>query len=657
MTSRSLSWRMLGDPAEIVKVSDKIRALPDDAIVAWDTETTGLSPYAGDYITGISLCVLTRNEEWGEWDSGEYTATLDGVYVPIGHKRGNADPGAVKELMLALQDTHAAHLLHHATFDWAVVKNLGYDVRSKRTVDTQVVRWLQDENQPKALKVLGEILLDEDASLEQRELHAKMKSPWENQTHAYKAVREAYPEIPVKEARAMARRMRADRSWGDLMPTEIAEYAARDATMTAQVADELLGLDQVLSPGKVIEREMEVNHIIFDMTDRGVSADHHQLEAAKETYVGQAEAIAHDIDEAFGATWRAYKGTQDRINLGSKDQVAWLLFEHLGLPVMSRTPGGDPSTSKEALEQLQGDKIAAAVMDYRHWVKAAGSYCAPFMEYLENSADGRIHGMYDSTRTVTGRLSASNPNVMTIPTPHSLPEIRKAFYKTPPGIERLGFDLASAELWVTASFTNDPVLTAALMENRSLHIETMKAVFGTDDKASRYYTLSKNVNYGALYEAGPTALAVFAAKAGFSPKEAERIGYKAWRGHRDLFSRQHYVADFFAQKARERGKLPLHVEGRYRHFKSPGVMVQFYTALNALVQGGIAEYMKDIMIEVYRRGYGELLVLQVHDELVFDAPIGMQRELQQLLDDIADDINPFKHRLSWEGKAWSLEAA
>lgn len=652
--SHAYTYRQLDDD-ETLQLADEIRRMPEDSFLAWDTETTGLSPYADDYMTGMSLCPIVRDTEWGEWSSGHWAMQFDGAYVPVGHKRGNVDPSSVRCLVDAMRTTKAKHILHHATFDWAVVKtSTGIDVRKPGSIDTQVVRWLQDENQPKGLKELGEILFDEDASKEKRELAEAKASWWANQTQAYKAVREAYPELPVKVARAMAREMRRDRDWGDLLPDEITPYACRDATLTADVADELEGLDQLLTPHDALQRELDLQPILFDMTDRGVSADHDMLADALTLYSGQAEKIAADAEEAYGMAWRQFKGqSAGQLNLNSTDQVAWLLFTHLGLPIMSETESGKPSTDKNALEQLQGHPVAGAVMEYRHLIKGAGSYAAAFTNYLEKSSDGRIHGMYDSTRTVTGRLSASNPNVMTIPKVGSLPEIRRAFHKTPPGITRYGFDIVSAELWVTLHFTGDPVLAGALLEGRSLHVETMKAIFGTDDKESRFYTLSKNVNYGAAYEAGPTQMAIYAAKAGYGPEEAKAIGRKAYYGHRDLFRVMHTMADRYADAARKRGKLPLISPGRYRHFRSPGVFVQYYTALNALVQSGVAEFMKNVMLELYRRGYGEYLILQVHDELVFDAPTGMGDELLRVIREITHDVNPFKYELQWDAHAWS----
>lgn len=669
-----LHHHLVRSDEDVLALAKRVAAAGPDAIVAHDTETgaspegiaafgpdAALYPYAGAYCTGMSVCVVERDQETGVWGA----EGLHGFYVPVGHRVGNASQRATAGLCEALGATAGLHALHHATFDWDILENLDNGYRVRPFVDTQVLRWLQDENQPKGLKTLGEIYLGEDASKEKRELAEAMGSCWENQTQAYKAVRCAYPELPVGTARAMARRMRAKRTWGEVTVQEMAPYAARDATMTAQVLDALTGYEGAFNPSPAYARELELQPILHHMDRKGVSVELAQLERAGVVYGERADVIGAEMEEAYGAKMRGWFGRKEstKLNLNSPDQVAWLLFEEHGIPVRVRTDTGAPSTSKAALEMLEGLPIAKQVLEYRKWSHAQSSYATLFAKFAELSPDGRIHGHYSSTRTVTGRLSASGPNVMTIPRDNTLPEIRKAFYKVPPGIQRIGFDLKSAELWVTASLTKDPRLTQTLLEGGNMHLDMMQEVFGGErDKERAEYTIAKNVNYSMAYEAGLQPLMMYAAKGGFPPDEVERIAWRLLNGHKKLYGKMHRTSEWLTEKARELGQLPLHVDGRYRHFRSPGVAVQYYTALNALVQGGIAEFMKDVMLELFRdpRGFGEWLVLQVHDELVFDAPDepGIRDELLATLNAISERINPFRFVLGWDAKGWSdAEAA
>lgn len=631
-----------------------------DARVVYDVETGcsdeldrqfkgegALKPYCGAYLTGMSICVVYPH-------TFEYKDDLRGSYVPLGHAKGNVSNNARRMLTEALGTTAATHVGHNTPFDWAFLLNEGLllDVPIK-ALDTQIKRWLQDENGTKKLKVLGEMWLGEDASDEQRHLQELMKAPY-TASGARKAVLEAYPELGRtlkngklstaqlnEEGAALAAQLTRRKAWSDLTVQELGKYAARDATLTAEIDHLLDGV----SPISTIEREMKVNAICIDMTRKGVSVDPVQLTQAALQYLKEENELRAELLEVHGLE-----------NPNSGDQVAALLYDRLGLPVRGRTPKGLPSTDKNSLEQLSGDPVAAKIMACRKANKARTAYADAFLKHALLSTDGRIHGMYGTTRTVTGRLAASGPNVMTIPRDDSLPAIRRAFMLDPAcGVERLGFDLASAELWVTASITGDPYLTDCLLAGRNLHIETMLSIFGGEpDKHRREYTLSKNGNYGVEYGAGIDQLTIYAAKSGCDPAEARRVAEKFHAGHKRTFAKQHEMADWWAKKAVELGKLPLFPKGRYRHFRSPGKTIKAYTALNALVQGGVAEFMKDTMIEVYKRGYGELLILQVHDELVFDCPAGkgMQQELLTVLQQISHDINPFRYELTWDAKSW-----
>ena len=628
------------DDGGVLNLCYRLRAATPDEFVAMDTETGGspegraafgdkatFHPYAGAYIVGLSVCLARQGDE-----------QLDGYYIPVGHERGNVSPKAARELVYCLDRTRARHVGHHWVFDSPFINQIAPFEHRADTLDTQVIRWHQNENLRRGLKVMGEMYLGVDAGDEKRALADAMKSPWENQTHAYKAVREAYPEVPVAEARGMARRMRQDRGWHQLEVAELAPYAARDASLTYQVLGVLDEQGALDIPN--LDRELALQPILAGMTRRGTPVDIAQLDCAAAEYLGRAEALREGLKGEFGID-----------NPASTVQTQRLLYGTLGLPVTLRTPKGDPATDKNALEMLQGHPVAARVLEYRKWKHAADSYAIGFAKHARLSADGRIHGHYRSDSTVTGRLSASGPNVMTIPREDSLPEISKAFEWCPPGVQRYRFDIASAELWVTASITSDPVLTEVLLEGRNLHVETMIAVFGGEaDKHRREYTLSKNVNYGIEYGAGLDQITTFAAKAGYGPEEARRYAAIARDGHKELFARQHRVADFLADEAEKRGKLPLQIPGRYRHFHGPGRQVGYYTALNALVQGGVAEFMKSTMLEIKARGYEELMTLQVHDEFWFHGPPGMGDELRELLQSISHDINPFRYELRWEGK-------
>lgn len=655
--------KLLTDSAEIEELARRIEQLPPTAVVYQDTETTGLRPWAGDKMTGHSFCIVDG--------PGKAFPEPDSWYVPVDHPAGNASPAAIRRLWQAMSRTQAVAGWHHAPFDWTMLEKEDESYRHVgRYVDTQVVRWTLDENAAKGLKKVGWELLGEDADTEQRELKALMAPNHSKLTDARKAVLEAFPEMgyykvkgeqipyddpragtlkrvlrPGPEAERWAQQLKLPRTWGTLTPREIATYAARDASLTAQIAELLLGHEHILHLPAHFQREHDVQSVVWRMEHRGITASRELIVAARDKYATRAQEIATEFEQQYGVD-----------NLGSTDQVADLVYNKLGQPQHYETAGGKPATNKDALELMEGHPQVAKVLEFRRMRKAVTAYCDPYIHFLD-AGDGRtIHSHFSSVGTVTGRLSASDPNIMTIPRKSSLPELRAAFAESSdPELVRVGFDLASAELWVTAAITGDEYLSTVLTEERDLHTETAEFLF--HDHSERWRTLAKNVNYGIEYGAGVDKLMMYAAKAGVMGKQARSMAYNIRRDHKRLFPMMHYMADYLADVAAERGYVPMAWPGRALHFDTPHpVRPRFYfTALNGLVQGGVAEVVKDVMLHLEE--YEQYLRLQVHDELAFDIPRELIEPLHAHMQQVTNDLSPFRvfgnPCLTWDPKAWA----
>lgn len=658
------TWECLYSTDAINAFAHLIESLGPDSYIAIDTETgaphadqgdpkAALKPYVSAYITGISFCIVRT-------PAVSPPKALHGVYVPVAHRDRNPSPEAVRRLCEALSATGAVHVFHHAAFDWATLAQIGTFRRVKRTVDTQVWRWLQDENAPKALKVMGEMYLGEDASREQRELAEAKRSPWKTQTEAYRHVRESFPEWPLAEAKAFAKQMRRDRKFGDEWSWEMAPYAAFDPVLTVKVAA-VLGLDP-LDPAPALVRKMAVLDLAARMTERGVSVDIGQLEAAGILYEERAEEIRERWEAKYGPALHAHRCKEaiyagkpepryQPLNMGSSQQMAVILYDVIGIKCPSYTASGMRSTSKEALEQIAGYPEVFEVIEYGKWKHAAASYARPWAEFARRSHDGRIHGMYEVDRTDTGRFAANFPNVMTIPRDDSLPEIRHAFYTSPgEGLSRMSFDIVSAELWIGLDVTGDPKLGEILLAGRDMHTEMALDVFGTIEGGKR--TLAKNCNYGMDYGAGIGRLQVYTAKAGYPPAEARAVASRIYNAHQRMFKVKHAVSDFLAERAEADGIIPLHEPGRYRHYRGPR-RPPGYTALNSIVQGGVAEHIQNVMLRLADTPWEQYLILQVHDELVFDAPTGSDEAILAEVQRISDEVNVFKYPLKWDAKVWA----
>ena len=556
-----------------------------DGVLAVDTETTGLRPYVRDRIRGIS--VATDSEAW---------------YLSLSH------PGSAHYSPAPLIRQLLTHdlVMHHAKFDWAFLAQLTDDpgIRYRTIWDTQVFQWLDDENMKSGLKPVCERIFGTDSSAEQRHLRSLKGKTWSTYT-----------------------------------AEDIAEYAAQDARLTYDLwVWQRAHLGQTDPPvyALTMDREMMVQRALYSMTSLGVRVDQHRLRNAAERTVSDLEASGNIFSEAG-------------VNPDSPKQVGSWLYQTLGYPCTSFTPGGAPSTSRSALEGLLPAPEAAALLDRRLLTKALSGYLLPLQD--EVGGDGRVHATFSSTGTVTGRLSCSAPNLQTIPRGDTLPEVRKCFIPRD-GWHLYEYDLRGAELRVMAGYSDEGAMSEALVAGRDLHSETAESVFGAG------YTplqrrLAKGLNFGFAYGIGPKKFAE-SMTAGTPGPETVREAARILAGYREAYPALTRTMRALERVAERDGWIGLGWPGRHRHFWSPGQTVPYYTALNAVVQGGIGEHMKDVMIGWHRAPLdGALLLLQVHDSLVFEVRDAERSvEVHRWLNETSEWLNPFPLPMEWEMKRW-----
>lgn len=531
-------------------------------------------------------------------------------YIPFTHPDStNFDP-----VMLCQALQHHHFVFHHGVFDWAFLAQVWRDERwwAERTVwDTQVVNWLMDENLKVGLKPSTERIFGTDTGAEQAALKAL----------------KGY-------------------SWATYTTEQIGEYAAMDARLTYdlwQWQEEFLPHRQPdIRPA--IPREMEVQRALSRMIATGIVVD---PDIAAD---GEAKMLARldEMNEGFAG---------QGVNPASPKDVARWLFDERGWPCEVFTAKGARSTAVSALTALvdRGSEEAKMLLEHRHLQKAITAYFRPLRSFIGD--DGRVHPHFSSTRTVTGRFSCSNPNLQTIPQAEKMPEVRACFQPAE-GYELWEYDLKQAELRVIAGYANEEAMIDALEEGRDLHGETAASIFGPNytDLQRR---LAKNLNFGFAYGIGPAKFATYISPV---PSKGDvRMASEILAGYRRTYPKVAAFLSGMEKVAKNHGTVPLHVPGRFRHFKGAGYTVPEYTAVNFIVQGGIGEFMKDVMIEWYRLEdeWREAhfmaparLCLQVHDSLWFEVPKGFEcAEAQQMrLQGIADRINPFKMRMEFDRK-------
>ena len=379
-----------------------------------------------------------------------------------------------------------------------------------------------------------------------------------------------------------------------------------------------LGLDRVYE-----EVERPLCPVLAEMEQTGVLVDREALEAFGQTLKA---GIARSQQAVFDLAGEAF-------NLNSTQQLGQVLFEHLGLPPVKKTKTGY-STSAEVLESLRGKhEIIDEILEYRKLAKLKSTYVDGLLKVV--AEDGRIHTHFNQTDTRTGRLSSTEPNLQNIPVRTELGSRLRAFFKAQPDCELVDADYSQIELRVLAHISQDENMISAFNSDEDIHTNTAAQVF---DMPPLFVTpemrrKAKAVNFGIVYGIGAFSLSQ---DIGVSVAEADRYiknyldtfsGVRRYMEETVEFAQQHgYIETMFGR----RRALP-EIHSTNKNIVNFGKRV----AMNTPIQGTAADIIKIAMIKVYRRLKAEQLsarlILQVHDELIVEAPLHELEQVKHLL--------------------------
>ena len=395
--------------------------------------------------------------------------------------------------------------------------------------------------------------------------------------------------------------------------TEVAFRAAERADWVLQLAPILRSKIVEADLVRVYDEiELPIERVLADIENAGMRVDGENL---KEFSDFMAKELARLQKEIFALAGREF-------NIGSPKQVGEV-FEELNISTGRKTATGQVSTSRDVLDELSHTyEIAKLIIDYREIDKLKATYADSLPKMI--SPDGRIHGCLKQTVAATGRLSSTDPNLQNIPVRTELGQrIRQAFVPEK-GNKLLSADYSQLELRILAHITRDPVMLEAYQTGEDIHAKTARLVFGAKDgkELKEKRRLAKIVNFGIAYAVEAYGLST---RVGISKAEARKViddyfeTYKGIRKYMDeipeVARKQGYVASLF---------------GRRRYF--PSINDRNYTvrsraereAINMPIQGTASDIVKIAMLRVHaalkKEGLKTQMIMQVHDELLFEAP-------------------------------------
>ena len=550
-----------------VQLDDWLARLAAAHDFAFDTETDSLD-YMKARIVGVSFAV----------EPGQ------AAYVPLAHH----DPDAPQQLDLEetlaklkplLEDPARGKIGHHLKYDMHVLANHGVALQGLR-YDTMLESYVLDSTATRhdmdsvALKYLG-----------------------------YETVR--YEDVAGKGAKQI--------TFDQVPVASAAPYAAEDADVTLRLHRELWprlvetpGLQSIYED---IERPLVP--ILGAMERHGVLLDTALLKR-------QSRELEQGMAAAEAAAFAAAGG---KFNIGSAKQLQEILFERLGLTPLRKTPGGQPSTAEDVLEELSAEhELPRRVLEYRGLAKLKSTYTDKLPELCD--AGHRVHTSYHQAVAATGRLSSSDPNLQNIPVRTAEGRrIRQAFI-APEGYRLVAADYSQIELRIMAHLAGDAGLQAAFREDQDIHRATAAEVFETplDEVTAEQRRSAKAINFGLIYGMSAFGLARQLGIERAAAQEYVQLYFERYPGVKRYM-------DETRQKAREDGYVTT-VLGRRLHLpeiRSRNSQRRQYaerSAINAPMQGTAADIIKLAMIRV-ADWLGEdrvdaRLIMQVHDELVFE---------------------------------------
>ncbi len=576
---------------DVATLRDWVARIRDRGVVAIDTETTGLDEMTAGLV-GICLCL----------GPGE------AAYVPLAHLTGDGDLfGAAERAEGQIDVEEALAILKPALEDPAVLKigqNMKFDAKvlARRGIKVAPI---------------------DDTMLISYALHAGLHG------HGMDYLSETYLGHKPIAIKTLLGTGKVARTFDKAPIEEAAVYAAEDADVTWRlwaVLKPRLPFARVTRVYETLERPLVP--VLAEMEMAGVRVDRDTLSRMSGAFAQKMAALEEEIQKLAGGPF----------NIGSPKQLGEVLFDNMGLPGGKKGKTGAYATGADVLEELaaQGHDLPARVLDWRQLSKLKSTYTDSLQDHI-NAETGRVHTSYVISGAATGRLASTDPNLQNIPIrTEEGRRIREAFVAEP-GNVLLSLDYSQIELRILAHIADIPELKQAFLDGLDIHAMTASEMFGVpiegmDPMVRRQ---AKAINFGVIY--GISA---------FGLSNNLRIPREEAKKFIDAYFERFPGIRGYMDATRDFAKAHGHVEtlfGRRIHTpeinaKGPKAGFAYRQAINAPIQGSAADIIRRAMIRVPDAvtGLPARMLLQVHDELLFEVEAGAVEETAAVVRDVME---------------------
>jgi DNA polymerase-1 len=587
--TKAIPWTP--DNYEIIRDAEHLQRWIDmayaEGLVATDAESTGLDNQTADLV-GLSFATQPGN----------------GAYLPLGHSQGEGDifgggkaegqmdtRQALEMLRPLFADRSILKIFHNAKYDLGLLAR--YDVAVNSYDDTLLLSYSLDGPQFNTMSELADHWLG----------------------------------VPGQSIKDLIGTGKGQKTFAQVDIAAAARYAAEDSDMTLRlwrILKPRLAAEGMTTLYETIERPLAP--VLARMEGRGISVDRQILARLSGDFSQRAAALEAEAYELAGSNF----------NLGSPKQLGEILFDRMGLEGGTKTKTGAWSTGADVLEDLalKGIPLARTIVDWRQLTKLMGTYTNALPEYM-NQRTGRVHTTYSQHSVLTGRLSSNDPNLQNIPVrTEDGRKIRTAFVAAP-GKVLISADYSQIELRVLAHIADIQALKDAFEEGLDIHAMTASEMFGVpvEGMPSDVRRRAKAINFGIIYGISAFGLANQLGIERGVAGDYIKTYFERFPGIKDYMDEQRrrvkvdgYVMTIFGRKINFPNANSSHAAERSFVERA---------SINAPIQGSAADIIRRAMIrmepELKRAGIEADMLLQVHDELIFEVPEGTQNDAMPVI--------------------------